>query len=162
MLDIFKKKEVISGLRTYDFYREENVTQLQGIPLLGKFGPKKDRWYIDLPEWTGPKANLELVAGAEDMFELLSKGKERISVSFCDKLEDMFTTPNAVAPHVVLRHLGGGDYSVNVTTDVYNSDEFPKEIWLCSVTEFIFGAYPEYMYIRSNEDVKPRFNLKKS
>ena len=162
MFDVFKKKEIISGLRTYDFYKDKDVTQLQGIPFLENFGPKKDRWYIDLPEWPGAKANLELVAGADELFEALSQGRERISVSFCDKLDDMFEKTGSTPPHIVLKHKGNGDYAVDVCSPAYfRESDFPKQVWLCSVTEFIFGAYPEHLFIRTNEHVPLRFDLEK-
>ena len=37
--------------KNYDFYKEENVSVLNGIPVLEWIGKKQDRWYIDLPEW---------------------------------------------------------------------------------------------------------------
>jgi hypothetical protein len=143
MFNAFKKKEIISGLRTYDFYKEKDVTQLQGIPFLENFGPKKDRWYIDLPEWKGPKANLEMVAGADDLLDFLSRGVDRVNVTFADEKID-----NGFA----LKHIGGGVYEVDMATDA-DISKAPTSIWLCDVTRFIFeGVYPDTIYFRVDED----------
>ena len=162
MFSIFKKKEIKSGKRTYDFYKENDVTQLHGIPFLENFGGKKDRWYIDLPEWTGPKANLEMVAGADTLLDILSKGKDRVTVSFTDLKGDF--AEKGVRSTVALTHKDNGTYSVDPDDTTFSREELPQEIWLCSVTQFIFGDYPKwiYVYVHENTEEKPRFNLKKS
>mgnify|MGYP006292030699 CR=1 FL=1 len=158
MFQLFRKRkdEFVSGLRTYDFYKETDVTQFNGIPVFQNIGPKKDRWYIDLPEWPGAKANLELVAGADDLFEVLAQGKSRISVSFSDKLDHMIEKVGSRSAQIVLHHKGFGNYDVQVTAPAFfNQSDFPEKVWLCSVTEFIFGAYPDLLFIRTNEHIEP-------
>ena len=39
-----------------------------------------NRWYIDLPDWTGSKDDLEMVAGADAMLEYMAEGKSEVSV----------------------------------------------------------------------------------
>ena len=34
-----------------------------------KFNKEADRWYIDLPDWTGTKGELEMVAGADTLLD---------------------------------------------------------------------------------------------
>ena len=130
-------------IKTYDFYREENVTVLNGIPILEWIGKKQDRWYIDLPEWKGPKANLEMVAGADDLLDFLSRGVDRVNVTFADeKIEGGFA----------LKHTSGGVYDVDMATD-RDTSAAPKSIWLCDVTKFIFnGVYPDTIYFRVDEE----------
>ncbi len=44
-----------------------------------KFYKEKDgRWYVDLPEWTGSKADLEMVCGADTLLDKLSKEGNRV------------------------------------------------------------------------------------
>ena len=45
-------------MRNYKFYKEET-----------------GRWYVDLPEWEGEKAELEMVLGADTFLEILSQGE---------------------------------------------------------------------------------------
>ena len=136
--------------KNYDFYKEENVSVLNGIPVLEWIGKKQDRWYIDLPEWKGPKANLEMVAGADDLLNFLSRGVDRINVTFADEKID-----NGFA----LKHIGGGVYEVDMATDA-DISAAPKSIWLCEVTKFIFeGTYPDMIYFRV-DDEKVRQDLR--
>lgn len=130
-------------IKNYDFYKEENVTVLNGIPVLEWIGKKQDRWYIDLPEWKGPKANLEMVAGADTLLDYLSRGVDRVNVTFADeKIDNGF----------VLKHTKGGVYDVEMATDA-DTSAAPKSIWLCEVTKFIFeGNYPDMIYFRVDEE----------
>ena len=93
-------------IKTYDFYREEDTTRLAGIPILGLFGTRKDRWYIDLPEWLGPRANLEMVAGADTMLDVFAQDQERVNVTFTN-----YEAPE-ITPDLLLTHVGEGTYSV--------------------------------------------------
>lgn len=131
-------------IKTYDFYRVAETTQLAGIPILGLFGPKRDRWYIDLPEWQGPRANLEMVAGADDMLEVFAQGQERINVTFTNYVAE------EIQPDLLLTHQGGGTYNVTILQET--QQEFPQQIWLCGVTQFVFQSdYPENISVRYNQ-----------
>lgn len=135
--------ETVNQIKTYDFYRIENTTVLNGIPILGMFGSRKDRWYIDLPEWMGPRANLEMVMGADVMLDVLSEGQERINVTFSNFASTEFEA------ELKLTHLSNGDYAVSDLTNQYTS--VPEQIWLCGVTQFVFQSdYPQEIYLKRN------------
>lgn len=130
-------------IKTYDFYRVEETTQLAGIPILGLFGPKRDRWYIDLPEWQGPRANLEMVAGADTMLDVFAQGQERINVTFTNY------EAHEIDPDLLLTHEGGGTYSVSVLKENYS--DAPEKLWLCGVTLFVFNSdYPKHLSVKYN------------
>jgi hypothetical protein len=140
------KKETVNQIKTYDFYRIENTTVLNGIPILGMFGTRKDRWYIDLPEWQGPRANLEMVMGADVMLDVLSSGNERVNVTFSNHATSEFDA------ELKLTHLSNGDYTVTDLTNQYTS--VPDQIWLCGVTQFVFQSdYPQEIYLKRNMTV---------
>lgn len=138
--------ETVNQIKTYDFYRIENTTVLNGIPILGMFGARRDRWYIDLPEWIGPRANLEMVMGADVMLDVLSTGNERVNVTFSNHATTEFNA------ELKLTHLSNGDYTVTDLTDQY--DSVPEKIWLCGVTQFVFQSdYPQEIYVKRNVTV---------
>ena len=58
----------INNVKTHRFYKE------------GK------RWYVDLPEWMGTKADLEMVFGADTMLDIISnKGSEvKLNISLTE------------------------------------------------------------------------------
>lgn len=104
-------------IRTFNFYKEDD-----------------GKWYVDLPEWTGPKEDLEMVLGADVLLDILANGYHDVSVKFGDE-------PFEGAKILTYDH--------NEEIDgFYNNDAWhgPSTIWLCHVTQFVFGKYPEKIY----------------
>lgn len=95
------------------------------------------RWYAVLPEWLGSKDELEMVMGADTMLDYLSEGE------YCVDLQLSTEEPNKYK------------YRLEFINEIYdgalyelvgqNIDRF--EVWLCSVTKFVFGEYPQNIYI---------------
>ena len=51
-----------------------------------KFYKESDnRWYVDLPEWIGSKAELEMVAGADSMLEYMAEGERQVWLVLSEK-----------------------------------------------------------------------------
>lgn len=99
------------------------------------------RWYVDLPDWTGTKADLEMVMGADTMLEYMSEGEDKVRTSITleespgyDKLTLVEETPDA----------GGGYYLL----DYYRGHNINLKMWLCDVTRYVFdGKLPKEIYI---------------
>ncbi|QNE39004.1 hypothetical protein F1C16_05260 [Hymenobacter sp. NBH84] len=93
-------------------------------------------WYADLPDYPGPKADCEMVFGADSMLLMLAEGKDNVTLAISD-IEDEI--PNAVELKL-LREGGseGGGY--------YYFAEGEIEIWLCDVTKFVMGYIPSIIY----------------
>ncbi len=97
-------------------------------------------WYIDLPDYPGPKGNLAMVAGADDMLDFLAKGKNRVVV-------EMSEQPFAGAltmDRVKVGEPGGGAYYKPVNHSI-------QSVWLCDVTLFALGKFPKHIYFRAVE-----------
>ena len=57
------------------------------------------RWYVDLPEWEGDKADLEMVMGADSFLTIMSEGNDEVRLILSDeKIEG--------ADFLVLRGMG--------------------------------------------------------
>lgn len=99
------------------------------------FYKEKNKWFVDLPTWEGSKADLEMVDGADRMLDelsfnpggnkatsilldVLTKSKGEFNLTLSEKLEE-----------------GCGAY--------YKADKVNYRIWLCDVTRFVFGGFPE-------------------
>jgi len=105
-----------------------------------KFNKEGKEWYIDLPEWTGDKLDLLMVAGADKMLDILSENKNSVTLSVSEeeqiesgfeKIEKLMETP-----------LTGGA--------TYTSKYFP--IWLCDVVRFVYdGRMPDVLYYKVAE-----------
>ena len=84
---------------------------------------EESSWYIDLPEWNGPKADLLMVCGADTLLDTLA-GEENV-ISFDADLKFF----NGASPINLLRegiNEGGGYYSVKELA----GKQINREIWL--------------------------------
>ena len=117
-IEYYKLKETIK-LKNYTFNKEEGS------------------WYIVLPTWTGPKAALQMVAGADTLLDVLSNNGTTVDISIStDKecpqgfqtLKRIIKTP----PNGCMYHLGF------------------SPVWLCDVTKFVFdGKFPKRIHFKT-------------
>ena len=101
---------------------------------------------FDIP-WDGNRANLEMVAGSDDLLSFLdTEGKQSVTIHVVPS-----ETPLEVEGHVELRQLyksltGGSHY------DATGFRGFRmKRIWVCPVTLCVLGRYPKYLYVKKVE-----------
>lgn len=113
-------------MNTYRFYKENT-----------------GRWYIDLPDYPGPKADLEMVAGADTMLDVIADGANEIALTVS---EEPFK--GAEKLRLIKEYAnsdGGGDYIL----EVYKGKVINHEMWLCEVVRYIFGKMPEVIWFKS-------------
>ena len=100
-----------------------------------------NKWYIDLPEWEGDFADLEMVAGADDLLEILSQKLHRKSITF-----NVWTSkPDVPCASMTLidNDCEGATYQVN------NFMFYKGTAWLCNVARFVFGGiHPRYIFFK--------------
>lgn len=109
-----------------------------------KFQKEEDgRWYVVLPDYPGPKANLEMVLGADDLLDSIANDGElevnlRVSLTereWSDGLLERSETESDVGRfyHTANVLCGGVEYA-------------GEQIWLCPVMLYVFGRYPRKIY----------------
>lgn len=97
---------------------------------------KSGRWYIDLPNWKGPKAALEMVAGADTLLDSLCNGEDTVILYVdTEPFSDAEGTLTYEAAHM------NGDGAFYLT-------EASESVWLCGVTEFVFGVMPPKIFYK--------------
>ena len=89
------------------------------------------RWYIDLPEWPGGKADLELVNGADTLLEYISEGGADVHMYISE--DSGVLRMNYVRD--ARDDMGEGAY---YRTHEYKGVPMDFDIWLCDVTKFLF------------------------
>lgn len=111
-------------MRVFRFYKESN-----------------DKWFVDLPEWLGDKADLEMVLGADILLDMLSVKGNNVSVSVdlsyfvgCETIELVTLGKNE----------GGGYYLLKN----FEGKEINLELWICDVLKFVFGIIPNKIYFK--------------
>lgn len=101
----------------------------------------ENKWYIHLPEWTGSISALEMVEGADTM---LDKASNDTNECFLDLNDEPFEGADLTRLTENLKDSVGGGYYFMET---YKGETINHTIWLCEVTEFVFGHLPETIYI---------------
>jgi len=115
-------------------------------------------WYADLPEFLeqglGTKNNLLMVDGADTFLDLLSGNGEEITL---DISEVKFAGYQAKLGKIswgknqeLLDDVGHEpvEYGAYYEVNELNEKAFSHRLWLCPVTEYVFGRYPGEMWVR--------------
>ena len=135
--------DFINNFKAIHHFVKGIFSNAQGEYTLNFVQDPDERWYIDMP-WSGNRANLEMVAGADDLLTYLdTERNHRVTIHVVPSEK-----PLVVENHTELRQLDksltGGSH--------YDSTAFPgfrmNRIWVCPVTLCVLGCYPKYLYIK--------------
>ncbi len=100
-----------------------------------------NRWYLDLPEWVGSKAELEMVAGADSMLEYMAEGEGQVWIIMSI---DKFGNSDKLERIRLGTEIESGAF---YKLDQYRGIEINLEMWLCDVTKFVFGDFPNTIFL---------------
>lgn len=117
-------------MRQYRFYKDE-------------YG-----WFVDLPEWPGEKAELQMVMGADTFLDILAQGETEVFVT-------LSRTPfnGSYTLHYQYRgRLEGPEYGEGAWyfLNEYMGIPMSHQLWLCDVTKFVFGDFPVKIYFATS------------
>ena len=106
------------------------------------------RWYADVPQWTGRKGALQMVAGADKLLDSIAKEKTEVYLHFSEK------KINSADKLVLIKKCwwNGADYRVQKFGQV----NLERKVWLCDVTKFVIGYFPKEIYYKEvdyNEEI---------
>ena len=120
LIEVNKMIAKPSGHRIHRFYKDS-----QG-------------WFIDLPNWMGTKGQLAMVQGADLFLEKISNYTAEVWVEMSiEKLQgDCYE---------LIKYHDMSDGAMYYYTD---KDGAENPMWLCGVTEFVFGNMPDKIYCR--------------
>jgi hypothetical protein len=102
-------------------------------------------WYIDLPEFIeqgGTIGDLQMVDGADKMLDMMAGNDNSVSVYVAREPfegSDILTLTERCDPYI-----GGAYYLMKK----YEGQEINRTMWLCQVTEFVFGDLPEQIFVK--------------
>lgn len=106
-----------------------------------------ERWYVELPEWEGSKADLEMVAGADTMLNYMAEGNNYVNLHLS---EEAFDGADKLEFIRIATEIGNGAHYIMRS---YAGIEFNLEVWLCDVTTFVFKSFPTYIYISKYDTI---------
>ncbi len=101
------------------------------------------KWYIDLPGYEGLKADLEMVEGADKMLDYVGEGNKNVKL-FLSEIDFDGASELHLMHDYSNQTGGGGIYLLKAYKDV----ELNQEMWLCEVTEWVFGKLPAIIYFK--------------
>lgn len=114
-----------TAIHTYKFIKEDN-----------------GRWYIDLPDWQGVKADLEMVEGADTMLDYVGEGSNEVKLLLAEEPFEGSAILQLIEDYK--DHVGGGIYLLRD----YEGKALDQQMWLCDVTKFVFGKLPPFIYFK--------------
>jgi len=118
-----------TNLQNYKFIKEES-----------------GKWYIDLPNWEGLKADLEMVEGADIMLDYVGKGNSEVELMLAELPFEGASALKLI--HDYSKETGGGGIYL---LESYEGNILNQEMWLCEVTEWVFGKLLPIIYFKKND-----------
>lgn len=100
------------------------------------------KWFVLLPDYPGDPMDLEMVSGADVLCETIDEYKNgfiSVTVSTKPLNGDEFAT------RLIVLNCKEVYEDIGATYVKQGSD---MEVWLCPVTKYVFGEFPETIYIR--------------
>ena len=110
-----------------------------------RFIKENSGWYIDLPaylEQGGNKGDLAMVAGADTLLDIMAQGKPEVTLRIA--LQPFENADHVELTEICSPTMGGGYYVLHS----YNNEPIEYRMWLCGVTNFVFGYLPEHIYVQ--------------
>jgi hypothetical protein len=115
------------------------------------------RWYYKFPHWGFEHKNLEMVAGADALCEYYAEGKDEVTV---DVIASKSIYVNAASDNYDffegLKQEGSFKDKL-LLGRTYQNVKANKEgkliirtLWICPVTLFVLGRYPNCLYIKKH------------
>ena len=112
------------------FYRERNK--------------KNYTWYADIPTWKGRKSALRMVAGADDLLDMIAKGRDEVYLHFSKEY-----LPDAEVLYLKKKNfISGATYKLKK----FEGSNVKQKVWLCNVTLFVMGEFPSRIYFKEITD----------
>lgn len=138
---MYYKITTILSLISNFIFRKTNYT-LRFVKIQGS-------WFYDFKNWGFDQENLEMVSGADQLCELYSKGNNEAVVEIVaskkkkSELLDEYDEWEG-------EDLSSFDYRDRLFWGRTYRNEKREKFWICPVTLFVLGRYPNYIYIKKD------------
>ncbi len=138
---------------------EHNTGKNKLTKVIGFVKEENGSWYADLPEYLekgiGNKNDLLMVDGADTFLDFLSEGGARadilISTEEFGGYDTVLKKESIGMNQSLLQQVGHAvvDYGAYYTIESFKGTAHSHRLWLCPVTEYVFGGYyPDKIFIK--------------
>ena len=103
-----------------------------------RFYKEESMWYADVNGWPGPKDMLLMVDGADTFLDYFSNNGDEVTLDLSLDPKQGYDVLNYRYPHP-------GNDGAYYSTQMGNNEHI---LWLCGVTEFVFGHMPEEVWYK--------------
>lgn len=110
-----------------------------------RFYKEGNNWYVDLPAWEGSKSDLLMICGADTMLDIMSNGG--IEVKCIISRTDFEGADKLEYKKSAVEEVGEGSFYF---LEKFQGIEHNLSVFLCDVTLFVYGEFPELLYIKNN------------
>lgn len=133
------REESLEDILQAPLYEEQEIPATDMITLV--FKRLASRWFIDIESWPGDIYDLEMIRGANTFLDVISHKIHDDKVV----LNVWTEGTNQPCPRLqMIRHDSEG-----ATYQVENCPYFKSTVWLCNVTQYIFGGiHPQTIYFK--------------
>lgn len=107
-----------------------------------RFYKEGNNWYVDLPNWEGAKSDLLMIGGADTMLDIMSNNGTEV---FTIISEQNFEGADTLKFNKLADDVGEGAYYI---LEKFEGATHNLSVFLCDVTLFVFGKFPETIYIK--------------
>ena len=115
-----------------------------------------DIWYADLPQFLeqgqGTRENLMMVDGADTFLDILSNHSKQVTLGIAPEAFKGYQTSmkkfrkGLNKPLLDLVGHAPVDYGAYYQVHEMHNKPYDHQLWLCPVTEYVFGNYPDTIY----------------
>jgi len=114
---------------------------------------KTNEWYADIPDWTGLKAQLQMIDGADTLLDLMAEGKDEVTVEFSETEFDGAETLHLVNVNNGIKFMNinllkNMDFGADYLILTYKGQIIDHNVWICNVTKYVFGHFPLVIYFK--------------
>ena len=138
---------------------ENNASRNNLTKVIGFVKEENQSWYADIPEYLekgiGNKNDLLMVDGADTFLDFLSGGGTRVDILVSTEEfggNDTVLKKESIGMNQsLLQRVGHAEveYGAYYTLDSFKGTAHSHRLWLCPVTEYVFGGYyPDKIYIK--------------
>jgi len=110
-----------------------------------RFYKEGNNWYVDLPTWQGAKSDLLMIGGADTMLDIISNNGTEVEV-FIE--ETSFDGSDTLKFKELATDVGEGAYYI---LDSFEGTMYDLSVFLCDVCKWVFGKFPETIYIKRTD-----------
>jgi hypothetical protein len=105
---------------------------------------KSYMWYADIPSWTGRKSALRMIAGADDLLDMVAKGRDEVYLHFSKE----YLSDAEVLYFKRKNWINGATYRLKK----FKTENVNQKVWLCNVTLHVLGEFPRRIYFKEITD----------